>query len=454
MPQELSPDDPAYRRDLGDGLLLRWSTAADADAIAQLQSFVYRSSVDAPPLNERVMDRVRRQMRGNYLMGPGDYALVEDTSREGHPLVACSCLWRHTWEFAGIPFGVGRPEFVATDPAYRRRGLVRAIFTLLHARSAARGDRMQAITGIPYFYRQFGYEYALDLEGSRTVPLSLIPAAKAGEDEPYTLRPATASDIPRLRDLHDRRRAEMLIWAILPEEHWRYHVVDLADWQIPSKMAAYQMIVNREGNAVGYLYAGIKRRGSYLGVYDFAVGAGINLRAVLPPILRALQQHGQTVAPIDADAPLRGIRFQLGREHPAYDALGTEFAPGAEPPYAWYIRVPDVPGFLSHVAPVLEQRLVGSVLANYTGELKLDWYRGGLSLAFVEGKLTAIEPWQPPPFGDNAQAGCPELVFLQLMLGYRSIAELRTIYPDVWANDEAQLLLATLFPRRPSMVWD
>jgi hypothetical protein len=452
MSQEFDRADPAFRRDLGDGLLLRWSTAADADAIAQLQSFVYRSSADAPPLNERVTDRVRRQMRGNYLMEPGDYALVEDTSRDGHPLVACSCLWHHTWEFAGIPFGVGRPEYVATDPAFRNRGLVRAIFSLLHARSAARGDRMQAITGIPYFYRQFGYEYALDLDGSRTVPISLIPSAKEGESEPYTLREATAEDLPILRQFHDQRRAEMLIWSVIPEAFWRYQLVDLADWQIPSKRGTFQMIVDQTGNTVGYLYTGIRRWGANLTVHDFEAAGGTNLRAILPPILRQLQQHGQSIPAIDTTEPLRGIQFQLGREHPVYDVLGSGLASVVEPPYAWYIRVPDIPGFLTHVAPVLEQRLAGSPLANYTGELKMDWYRGGMRLAFVDGKLTASEPWQAPTFGENAQAGCPELVFIQLLTGYRSIAELRAIYPDVEANDEAHMLLSILFPKRPSSV--
>lgn len=94
-------------------------------------------------------------------MGPTDFAVIEDTSKEGRPIVACTCGWRHTWTYEGIPFQVGRPEMVATDPAYRHCGLIRALFEIVHARSAAQGDLVQAITGINYFYRQFGYEYAL-----------------------------------------------------------------------------------------------------------------------------------------------------------------------------------------------------------------------------------------------------------------------------------------------------
>jgi hypothetical protein len=103
---------------------------------------------------------------------------------------------------------------------------------------------------------------------------------------------------------------------------------------------------------------------------------------------------------------------------------------------------------------VLEQRLQGSRFAEYTGELKVDWYRDGVRLGITAGKITALERWQAPAYGDEAQAGCPALLFVQALFGYRSFAELQTIYPDMWTNHEAQILLQALFPRRPSLVWD
>jgi len=80
---------------------------------------------------------------------------------------------------------VGRPELVGTHPDYRRRGLIRAQFKIIHQWSAARGHAMQAITGIPWYYRQFGYEMALELHGSRQGSISDVPIRKKGESEPY-----------------------------------------------------------------------------------------------------------------------------------------------------------------------------------------------------------------------------------------------------------------------------
>jgi hypothetical protein len=92
-----------YRRDLGNGLILRWSTAEDTENIAQLCSMVFRDKADEPA-NEFMLHWIRRLMRGDHpLMGPGDFGVVEDTQKEGNPLVACTCLWRHNWEYEGVP---------------------------------------------------------------------------------------------------------------------------------------------------------------------------------------------------------------------------------------------------------------------------------------------------------------------------------------------------------------
>jgi hypothetical protein len=81
------------------------------------------------------------------------------------------------------------------------------------------------------------------------------------------------------------------------------------------------------------------------------------------------------------------------------------------------VRVPDLPALIRRIAPALERRLAGSPASGYTGELRLDFYRGGLRLAFEGGCIGAAENWSPRAerWGPRAQAGFPPLVFLQLL---------------------------------------
>ena len=104
-----------------------------------------------------------------------------------------------TWTYEGIEFGVGRPELVGTLPEFRNRGLVRTQFEEIHKWSAERGDMVQGITGIPYYYRLFGYEMALDLAGRRFGYEANVPKLKDGEEEPYRIRPATEAICRSLR---------------------------------------------------------------------------------------------------------------------------------------------------------------------------------------------------------------------------------------------------------------
>ena len=451
-------ENQPFTKALGDGLILRWSTPADTEKIAALTGHVFRGKAEEPP-NFRMMDQMRVIMRGDHpFMTPQDFAVIEDTSKPDGPIIACTCLWQHRWNYGGIGFTAGRPEFVASLPEYRNRGLIRQIFNLLHERSDRRGDLMQGITGIPFFYRQFGYEMVVDLGGSHGAPLALLPALKEGESEPFTLRPATLDDVPQLTALHAQSQGENLLWQDVDEAYWRYLITYWADpasryeERIMVQINSYpHMIVDPTGTVMGYVVFGYHRWGKALGVYNIGLVEQANLQMVMPSLLRAVRDYALDAPAFRDDAPpLSELRFDLGRDHPLYTLMGQRIAPLIDPPYAWYIRMPDVPAFLRHVAPVLEARLAASLLRNYTGEIKFDLYRGGLQLVFESGKLVKVDNWRPPTYGDNATAGSPPLILLQLLLGYRSRAELQAIFPDFWVEEEAHLLINTLFPKQPS----
>jgi GNAT superfamily N-acetyltransferase len=455
--------EATYVGDLGHGLIRRWSTAADTEKIGLLLSTVHRDSADEP-LNLLSQDLARTLMGGNFpFMDAGDFAVIEDTAKPERPIVACTCLWRHSWRYADIPLIVGRPEYVATDPAYRNRGLVRRLFEMIHARSAAEGHLLQAITGITYFYRQFGYEYVLDLEGSRTVYFSQIPDKKGGEPEPYHLRPATLADIPLLQEFYNQQRGHSLLWHEPNASYWRWIINYWADPQEPSRAATtrsikgrHMLVVDNQQRVVGSTWVRTRRWGRALAVVpNLSNAPDLDRPALVASLLRLLRDWGLQTPGNDPDTPpCSELRIDLGIDHPLYSLIGDKIALAVERPYAWYVRVPDLPAFLGQIAPVLEERLARSALAGYTGELKFDLHRGGLHFRFVQGKLSALEPWRQPAYGDESQAGAPPLVFLQLLLSYRSLAELMAFYPDVWAYDKNRLLVNTLFPKLRSTVFE
>lgn len=443
---------PTYQRDLGDGLLLRWSTPDDTESIAQLCSIVFRDRAEEPP-NMLIRNLIRSLMSGRYPhMGPGDFALVEDRHKQGNPLVACTCLWRHTWEYEGISFEIGRPEIVASDPDYRHRRLIRAVFELVHARSGAEGHLVQGITGIPYFYRLFGYEYALDLGGRYSIYTSLIPKAEEGILEPFSLRDVTPEDLPLVQQLYDQQHASSIVSSVFDERWWRYQLETWRTSTIPDTWHI-QIIKDAHDHPQGYLVTLTMRWKKSLPVIDMAFVAGTNVQAAMPSLLRALAAQGMQMPADDPDPePLSLITFELGRSHPVYDVLAKDLPGILEAPYAWYVRVPHLLAFLRHIAPALEQRLAHSPVAGYSGELTFDFYRSGLRLVFERGKLSTVEDWQRPIWNAHPDGRFPPLVFLQVLFGFRSLDALRAAFPDVRVNDNVDILVKALFPSRASRV--
>jgi len=121
-------------------------------------------------------------------------------------------------------------------------------------------------------------------------------------------------------------------------------------------------------------------------------------------------------------------------------------------PYAFYMRVPDLPGFLHLIIPVLEQRLASSACSGHTGLLRISFYQNGITLKLEAGRITEISAYAPTDWRDG-DAFFPGLSFLRLLFQSHSLDELRQAHTDCLASPYGRALLNAFFPRSPSAVW-
>lgn len=435
-------------RRLDDNLVLRRSTPADANALGDFNAWIHGDME-----NERLEKEVGIWTRDllckpHPTFQPDDFTIVEDT--QTGKIVSTLNLISQTWAYEDIEFKVGRPELVGTHPEYRNRGLVRAQFDEIHQWSRQRGEMVQAITGIPYYYRLFGYEMALNLGGGRTGYLVHIPKLKKDQTEPYSIRPAKEKDLDFITETYSVGSKRYPIRCIWTRELMAYELNGKSRDNV--NRMELRVIEDVEKRPVGCLAHPPKRWGATLGLVCYELVPGISWAAVSPNVLRYLEATGKSTPPYHGEEPFGAFSFALGVEHPSYQALAQRL-PRIYPPYAWYLRVPDLPGFLRHIAPVLERRLAGSVMAGHSGEHKITFYRDGLRLKFERGRLVEADPYKPHPVGGEGDAGFPGLTFLQMVFGYRTLEELRYAFADCWANEEMQTLLPALFPKQASDVW-
>jgi hypothetical protein len=132
--------------------------------------------------------------------------------------------------------------------------------------------------------------------------------------------------------------------------------------------------------------------------------------------------------------------MRLARSLGAHD-LGT---------YAWQIHVPDMTALLRALAPVFERRLADSPFAGLSREVQLRLYQETIALRFVAGKVKEVANLG---FTRRGDVNFPPLAFVPLLLGHRTVEELRAAYPDVNVKPAWRLLVDTLFPKATSFIY-
>ena len=438
---------------LGEGLVLRRSSIEDAEALSDFNARVHSDEGPDHP-DEKVWAWTYDLMvRPHPTFKTTDFTIVENETNG--QIVSAMNLIPQTWTFVGIPFKVGRPELVGTLPEFRNRGLVRRQFELIHQWSEQNGDLVQAITGIPYYYRLFGYEMAMNLSGGRAGFPTHIPRLKEGESEPYHFRPAVEADIPFLSDLYKFGCKRSLVACDWDDLLWRYELSVKSAKNV--NRAEVMVIETTDGKLCGFIAHPGFPWGDMLAVQRYEILPEYSWLDVTPSVIRYLETTYQQLPPDHGDKkPFGAFGFWLGEDHPVYRVM-TDHLPRVRKPYAWYLRLPDVAEFLRLITPALEQRLAASPIAGYSGEVKITFYRDGVRVVLEKGKLVTVEAWSPEPLrheGLSGNAGFPPHTFLQLLFGYRNLEMLKASFADCWTDrDEIHALLEALFPKQPSDVW-
>jgi hypothetical protein len=435
---------------LDSQLTMYRSSRADSERLGQFFSVIFKKQDGSP--DESVPPYIDDLLNGRHpTFQEDDFIIIEDD--ETGKIVSSMCLISQTWTYGGIPIPAGRPEMVGTDPQYRSRGLVRAMFEEIHERSRQRGELMLGITGIPYYYRIFGYEMCVQLEAGRYGTPDLIPRPSQAQLDACKIRAAEQTDIPFLTDLYQQSCRRLLLACPRPAEVWQTEL--FARSQKTGDSRVTWIIETPQREPLGFFlhppFLGPDYNDENLNICTwYALKKGVSYLDVTPLVLEHLLVTGREYAAAE-NTRFGGVSLGLGNDHPAYQVVEKSL-PLTRGEYAWYMRVPDLPAFLMKIAPVLQARLEDSCCSGYTGQINIGSYRHKLSLTFNKGVLEKAE--QTPFVGDeDCQANFPAQTFLHLLFGHRTLDELRHILPDVLVNSEVRPLVRALFPPVSSDIW-
>lgn len=410
-----------YQQMIGDNLILR--TAADERDVERVAEF--NGSIHGP----EIVSMTRNLFIHHPNTQKEDLIFVED--EKSNQVVSSLCLIPWTWRYEDVEIPTGEMGIVGTLEEYRRRGLIHAQVEYFKRRLEERGCLLSHIQGIPYYYRQFGYEYALPLEGGLRLEIRHVPAPPA---IPFTFRLATLQDVPTLMQLYDEASQDLAIHTVRDEAIWQYLLTHSKGTETEQEI---WIIQNTESRAIGYICVPKHHFGEEL-VASEVSRMGYNAAMATLHHLKTLAVERNKPG-IRLNLPANCTLMQLARSLDAYD-MGT---------YAWQIHVPDFAALLCTLKPVFERRLGESPFAGLTKDVRISLYRETIQLRFETGKLVEVANLG---FARGADVRVPPLQFVPLILGYRTVKELQAAYPDVSAASPWQLLADTLFPKVTSFI--
>ncbi|MER5423497.1 GNAT family N-acetyltransferase [Streptosporangium roseum] len=388
---------------LADGLVLRQACPADLDQIGALLA---ERGEPADALDHRLVVT-------DPEAGWPACAVVVDGDR----VVSTATLLDEELRLADVRLPASQVELVATDREYEGRGLVRALMRWAHERSTARGHVLQIMIGIPYFYRLFGYEYAVDIP-----PAPVVRTPPAGDGTP-ALRAALPSDIPAMTALQDMAQSRF-------------------DVAVPHPAARRRWLLAHEASTTWVVERG-----------DRVVATG---RTTPPDDDEVLLAEA---AALDQEAALdllRGVAALVpGGQVRAVERAGTvaaaawsDLLPAERRTEAeqYYLRIPDVTALLDRLRPVLWHRLAAAgidrtgrdiVISTFGAHYRIPVRADGL------GAVTAGGAMQGPGAVDGA--GVAPDYLPALLFGPHGIDGLSRIRPDVYPGPDSRLFHA-LFP--------
>ena len=406
-----------YVRPLDNGMTLKsLASADDAERLIAFNGQIFGAEVAAMT---RAMIEYRPAIR------PQHWLYVEDEAGIASSLVLIPWEWR----YGEVTIQCGEMGIVGTREDMRGRGLVRTLNERFAELLHEGGFHLSIIQGIPYFYRQFGYEYALPLEMQWQIELRSITTVR---DAAHGFRLATCDDIPALMRLYDAATQSLDIAAVRDDETWRYILEHARDTATESDV----WLIERDGAPLAYCR--IPRQGFGEGLIVSEVSpVDLHLADVLLAWLKetaTARQKPYIRLNLHDTNPL----LRVAQGYGAYRASG----------YQWQIRVVDAARLLRQIAPVLERRIAHSPLARMTRTVAINLYRSGLLLHFEAGRLREVEAARQV----ESEIGIPPDPFMQIVLGWQTGAELAALHPDVRIGGQSRMVIDVLFPQMQAFV--
>ncbi len=374
---------------------VRHAASADIDDIAEL-------------IGERIGDE--DAVEAELVLRESDFDRKRwFVATDGSQVLSTAAIFPGQLTVGSVVLGAGAIEFVATRENAEGQGLVRQLMDEIHRTASSRGEMVQWMVGITYFYRRFGYEYAIPVEGMHLFAQGEAPAMPSG----WSVRAADAGDSATIAGAQRSFAAQADVALTAAD----------AMWDLYRRSPVYRVV-----QATG------PREVAYGRIYPYE-----DDRYLFDVVARSRD----AVAALASEASEAGAFDLTVMGRPQARAHMEALAPWTKSGDAYYLRVADPVALLEALRPELGKRLADFA---GSGEALISLYGSSIRFDYEPSRVGPMRRGGPEqaPISAGGSGVAPDRI-VALILGPLGAAGLAELNPDVNLGDQEELM-KILFP--------
>ncbi len=410
-----------YSKIIGDNLTLRVAI----DDTNELQRFI---SLNIAVHKE---ESLKKYINRLFLEHPekDEIYWIYIEENDSNKMVSSIILAPLEWDLDGILIPICEMDLVGTLTQYRKRGLIGILNEVYEVIMEQKGYVFSVIRGVPYYYRKFGYEFALNLDERIVLNNDQIPSKKVEE---ISIRKATIQDLDFIKSIYNNQNKKFFITNRFSRKNFYYKFMNV---DFDNNFSSTYLI-EVKGRLKSFFSLGMS--------YD-SIGYSLVVPEVNEECMIKIVQFVNTL-----NKEKDQIVFQINSDTKFSQyicSIGGKKSSG----YGWQIRIPNIKKFLHAISPVLEQRIERSSYKGLTQNVVISDYKEIFTLIFKNGKIEDIEVKKGYPFPGSCDVQIPNSFLIKLLLSDRNFEEIKYIVRDSILKPGSEELIKILFPKKPSL---
>ncbi|MHA2168869.1 MAG: GNAT family N-acetyltransferase [Candidatus Kariarchaeaceae archaeon] len=344
-------------------------------------------------------------------------------------IIASLALLPLKWKIGDQEFKVAEMGYVGTLDAYRGQGLFGIMNTYYEKIAVETGCLLSTLRGIPYYYRKYGYEFALPLLGGYRLSIRKIPSET---EETMKIRKITDNDLKDVKTWYENSMKNFCVSMAYDENEFIFRMMNSSCDQFHSM----SYVVEQDRKPVGFFSLGSLHDPNSA---DLILVSELTENQMIK-VLNFLKSYN--IGSID--------EITINVSHSSnFGKFISDIGGIQVKPWAWQVKIMDLKAFLVAIKTELEKRVENSIFKESSRELTLSDYKQIITIHFIEGKIQEITSKIAYP-DRSVEVRIPKPVLTKLLLSDRTVDEINYIITDTIVKKDSKLFVDTLFPKLPS----